>query len=329
MKENMKKNYGGVRKVAKPRGPKTINLLTLKERFLWLWLDGRSELTERQKSELGSVCLFLGPYRNLTTLTSAMLFLHPHCQVMNHGSRRITDRRKLNFFMDYSERKFDKFCQYMIFASQRGMSGGYGGSIAYSHAFSHPEMKMTYTGRYGTSLLKDRIRCIAWKEPRFISNHIRDNNVDLKGIFRKNAKLRFLLPVRNPIDCAVSNHRVGRAWKPIAERNGQEYTVEYVLEKIMLEFKWFLDLRKEHPGRFFYFFQDELNKDMLVRLAGFLDLEPERRWIEDSLGCLKVKGGYDHKPEWVEAFERLQEVFLKDHPEFRARLAGMAPAGKA
>ncbi|MCW5878805.1 MAG: hypothetical protein KIS80_08075, partial [Anaerolineales bacterium] len=50
---------------------------------------------------LESVCLFLGPYRNLTTLTASMLSLHPECQVLNHAGTRVFPNKNLNFIEEY------------------------------------------------------------------------------------------------------------------------------------------------------------------------------------------------------------------------------------
>lgn len=50
-----------------------------------------------------SVCLAIGPTGNLTTLTAATLFLHPDCQVLNHGGTRIFGNKQIDFLSDYSE----------------------------------------------------------------------------------------------------------------------------------------------------------------------------------------------------------------------------------
>src|SRR5689334_13648080 len=66
-------------------------------------------------SECKSVCLALGPYRNLTTLTAATLFLHPNCQVLNHGGMRIFGNLQVDFLSNnYSEERFNRFVQYAI-----------------------------------------------------------------------------------------------------------------------------------------------------------------------------------------------------------------------
>ena len=71
------------------------------------------------------LCLFLGPYRNLTTLTASTLFLHPNCQVLNHASTRIFGDQRIDFFANYSDATFDAFLRYAIHISQSGARGQY------------------------------------------------------------------------------------------------------------------------------------------------------------------------------------------------------------
>jgi hypothetical protein len=60
-----------------------------KERGLWRCSDISTE-------QVKTVCLALGPYRNLTT---SLLFLHPTCQVLNHGGQRILGDRRLDWLV--------------------------------------------------------------------------------------------------------------------------------------------------------------------------------------------------------------------------------------
>src|SRR5690349_16380034 len=97
----------------------------------WELASARSVTTD----QIRSVCLFLGPYRNLTTLTASLLFLHPRCQVLNHAACRIFGDPRFDFLADYSERRFNDFMRYAIHASRGGRRGQFGGSITHSHAF--------------------------------------------------------------------------------------------------------------------------------------------------------------------------------------------------
>jgi len=101
--------------------------------------------------DLRSVCLTLGPYRNLTTLTAGIIALHPNCQALNHAGQRIFNDKKLNFLLNYTDKKFDTFVRYAIYASGRGREGPYGGSVTYSHAFGN-QHKLTDVWKTAASL---------------------------------------------------------------------------------------------------------------------------------------------------------------------------------
>jgi len=145
-----------------------------------------------------------GPRGNLTTLTAAVLFLHPECQVLNHGGRRIYGNKPVDFFTDYSDEKFKRFIQYSIRIS-KGFRKKVGGSIIHSHAFDSKYKTEEVYEKSGLGLVKEHIRSLFWKESHETSNVIRERHVDLGAIFKQNEPLRFLQPIRNPMDCAISN----------------------------------------------------------------------------------------------------------------------------
>jgi hypothetical protein len=243
--------------------------------------------------DVDSVCLALGPYRNLTTLTASTLFLHPHCQVLNHAGDRVYGNREVDFLQDFSEGKLDRFLQFAIQISATGHRGDLGGSITFSHAFNPTKYKTREIfEKAGVGARKQRIRSLFWKESLRTSNVIRDRRVDLGDIFKKDARLRFLLPVRNPMDCAVSNLKTGHVSRfPGLHRSS---TTQEVLLAILDEIFWFAQLREEFPGRFHYFFEHEISSIMLADLARFLQLDPDDAWIDNALAAMKINPGYDH-----------------------------------
>jgi len=269
--------------------------------------------------DLRSVCLILGPYRNLTTLLSAVLFLHPNCQVLNHAEDRVLQNKNINFLSEYSPSKFDAFCRFVLTESQGGKRGRYGGSITLSHAFDHKNMKETFRKRYGDQLLKSTINSIAWKGDLRITNFIRNNNIDIPHILEQNPPLRFLLPVRNPLDCTLSSIKTGH----IKLFPGlKTYSPEAVLEKILETFLWFVKQKNEHDDRFMFFFQHEINRKLLMNLADFLELEPEERWINSSLKTFQIKpANYDHPGELIKTYKRLINQHFEDYPVFQEGLS--------
>ena len=143
--------------------------------------------------QLNSVCLFLGPYRNLTTLTGSFLFLHPEIQVFDHGSPRIFSNEAIDFFNPYSEEKFQNFSHFLITMSQGGSRGKYGGSMIVSHAFADNEaLRQLYFNRYGMNLRKRSIKSLVWKEPLRLTQKLQKEKISLANLFSQNEKLRHL-----------------------------------------------------------------------------------------------------------------------------------------
>lgn len=247
--------------------------------------------------ECTSVCLALGPYRNLTTLTAATLFLHPNCQVLNHGGDRIFGNPQVDFLSNYSAETFNRFIQYAIKISTKGKRGDYGGSITLSHAFDREyRMNEAYRNSHVTTL-KEKITCLFWKESLKTSNLIRKRNVDLGYILNKEARLRFLLPIRNPLDCAISNMKTGHAkrFDNITSKSSEIEVTKAVLDEI----HWFAELHGTYPGRFFYYFEHEISREMLVDLAAFLQIDPSETWINNALSVMEINKSYQYDANLV------------------------------
>ena len=176
-------------------------------------IEKELDLLESKKIDIApiqTVCMTLGPYRNLTTLTASVLFLHPNCQVLNHAGNRIFGDKQLDFIANYNNEIFEAFTQYAIYISQKGTRGDSGGSITLSHAFDKQYSMKDIFNAANSCLLKQNITALFWKESLRTSNHIRRHNVDLSRLFKLNRQIRFLLPIRNPLDCAVSNLKTGK-----------------------------------------------------------------------------------------------------------------------
>lgn len=274
---------------------------------------------------LESVCLFLGPYRNLTSLTASVLFLHPECQVLNHAGGRILGKGELNFLLDYSKEKFKEFCHFALTMSQGGARGGYGGSIVLSHAFAeHEGMKKLFRARYGSQLLKRNVKSLVWKESEMVSRFIRKQGVDLTHLIAQNQRLKFLLPIRNPLDCSLSIHRIGvtKFYPELTEGD-----IQSVLVSILEEIKWFVDLYVQDPTHFLYFFQDGVDAKVLQGLAEFLGLSQDERWVKDSLSVYKLRGAYDYEPSLKDFYIRNVEEIFQRIPEVEEHLKRMVSVG--
>jgi len=175
-----------------------------------------------------------------------------------------------------------------------------------------------YNKTFGNQLLKDKVNCLFWKESLRVSNHIRDNNVDLGTIFSRNDKLRFLLPVRNPLDCAMSNLKRGHV-RHFTNLN-RESSMEEVTTEILREFLWFLRLKEKYPTRFFFFFEHDFGTDTLRDMAGFLGIEPDEQWCKNSLAVFEVKSSYEHSEDLRDFYNNLVRERFSSYPEFSEKL---------
>lgn len=269
-------------------------------------------------SQVKTLCLALGPYRNLTTLTASILFLHPNCQVLNHGSARIFDDPDIDFLKDYSKHRFDNFLRFAIFLSGQGNRGKGGGSITFSHAFDEKhKIGQIFRDRFGDVLVKVRILGLFWKESLRTSQHLRDNNVDLDELFKQNNQLRFLLPIRHPIDCAMSNQRTGHA-KQLGLGEGAPVTA--ILDAVLEEILWVVELKQRYPKRFFYFLENDFQSDTVDQLASFLDLPVDEAWKQAVLEAFDSDRRYQHEQNLVRSYKEMVQNKFAPYPQFSARL---------
>ena len=264
------------------------------------------------------VCLMLGPYRNLTTLTASTLFLHPNCQVLNHARERIFRIPQIDFLASYTKDTFDRFIKYAIFISGKGSRGKYGGSITYSHAFD-PQYEMSSVfDSTGSKLIKQAINCLLWKESLEASNLIRKLNVNLDVLLTSEPRLVFLLPIRHPLDCALSNLRSGHALR--FEGIDHPISFELCLQAILQEIHWFLSLQSQHKDRFFHFYAHSIDSELFVSLARFLSLAPCENWISKASSVMVVKAKYQHAESNIRLYKAAVNSVFSDMPQVAEHL---------
>ncbi len=252
--------------------------------------------------EVQTVCLMLGPYRNLTTLTASTMFLHPNCQVLNHAGSRIFGNRAIDFLLDGNHDKLNRFIQFSVQASAKGARGDEGGSITFSHAFDGKHQMNELRKKNHTPLIKKNVRCLLWKESQRTANIIRERSLDMGRLLENESRLRFLLPIRHPLDCATSNLRTGHV--RFLRGCSTKPSVEEVARSILDEIFWFHDLQRSFPDRFFSFFEHTISQDMLTDLAAFLKLSPDEQWISDALSSMSIRPGYAYDSKTTDAYKR-------------------------
>ncbi|BAO43141.1 hypothetical protein [Thiolapillus brandeum] len=273
-------------------------------------------------SELRTVCLALGPYRNLTTLTASILFLHPHCQVLNHGGARILGDPRLDFLRCPDRETTDRFLRYAIQVSTKGKRGKTGGSIVHSHAFDEKhKLGRLYKEHFGDQLIKDEIHALFWKESLRTSLHIRNHNIDLQALFDTEPRLRFLLPIRNPLDSATSNLRTGHA-KLFGL--GAAPDIQQVLDAILDEIQWVMELQDKYPERFFHFLENDFGPEQAKALAKFLNLDANPDWVRVVQEAFDIDKHYRHPQALTSHYASAVQQRFSNWPRLQEKLLRFA-----
>ncbi|HZQ13851.1 MAG TPA: hypothetical protein VFB31_13675 [Pseudolabrys sp.] len=267
-------------------------------------------IEKRALKSIRSVCLALGPYRNLTTLVGAALALHPNCQVLNHAARIFTP--DVDFLTHYSMASFERFIEVAIRSSGGGQRGSFGGSITYSHAFDDAYLAKSIFSKRNYPLIKEDIRSLFWKESHLVTNFIRSKPVHLGPVLKEEPRLRFLMPIRNPLDCARSNLKTGHHM--LFQSSKASPGVADIAEGILVLIRWFVGLQKQFPDRFFLFFEHSMTRSMLIDLARFLDVDANDVWLEDASAIMISKSKYQHDAELIGQYHKLVDRFLGDSP---------------
>ena len=261
-----------------------------------------------------TIAIFLGPYRNLTTLTASILSLHPHCQVLNHAGIRVLYNKKLNFLKYPTQKNIDNFLKFAIYASLFGKKGQYGGGIFHSHAFDNQTLRDLYYGEY-KSHLKKNIQCVIWKESHKITNHLKKEKIKINDLFYYKSQIKFILPIRNPLSCAVSNISTNHS----VFFNIKNPDIYKIIDMIFEEYLFFLILETKHQKNFFHFFENELiNK--ANELALFLDIPQDTSWVDNVKKTYKLNNNYDHRKELINYCCQLAEEKFQKHPIFKEKL---------
>lgn len=240
------------------------------------------------------LAILLGPYRNLSTLTAATLALHPDIQVLNHAAERLWSEDGLDLLKTPDDATFDRFMDAAWALSGSGERGVRGGSILHSHAFDSPVMQSLYRERYGDEAVKPEAEWLVWKDSMRIQNRL----MATPGLFERLCDnfpdLRFILPLRDPLDCATSNAKTGHSPTLLLPPDAP---IETVLEVVLDVFAWALDKRDQRPGRVLAFTEHDEPEALLRAFAGFLGVEAGDDWLTAGRAAFVVRDRYRYAPE--------------------------------
>jgi hypothetical protein len=259
-----------------------------------------------------TAAFLVGPYRNLTTLSAAVLSLHPEVQVLNHAGERMMSQPEIDFAGDPRPEVLEAFLQVALAESAGGQQGQHGGSILLSHAFASPIVREAYLARYGQVAVKADARCLIWKESYRLQSRWMGREQQLEDLFSQCSKVRLLAPFRRPLDVAVSSMKTKHSEMLTRKR---EPSFAETLDAVLDAFAWVLRQRDRWPDRVFFYTQWEVDEALFARMARFLGLSEDERWIEDALRCFAVRPPMTATDEQRDLFRERTAAKLSGWPE--------------
>ncbi len=237
-----------------------------------------------------TIAIYLGATRSLSTITSAMMALHPEVTVLNHAYGRIMTDARNDFLGAPVQERLERFTQTALDMALGGRKGDFGGHILHSHAFDDETLRQAYLDRYGWGA-KPGTKSLVWKEGTLVTNRIARDNLDIVAIARSLPALRFIALVRNPVDIAISS--IDKGYAKALVSSGRERDFDAVFTQILKRFAWFSQYASHRPDQFRFIFQDELlDRRHLASLCDFLRISAARDWLDDIGRLVQLRPSY-------------------------------------
>jgi hypothetical protein len=265
-----------------------------------------------------TVGMFLCPNRNLTTLTAAVLSLHPHVQVLNHGLERLRDLGLLRFLESGEDADLEQFIRGALAMSRDGRRGDYGGSILLSHAYDRPALRAAYVERYGEAPLKPAVRCLVWKEGARLREFLKAGRIDPVALAERLPRLRFISPLRHPIAHLRSLQKYyAPDLLPYVRSSLPDLTQASVARYVLSAHDDFLRWHRRCPAHFHCFGEDGLEADGALRLLAFLGLADNDAWGRAAAAFFVNDGPRVGPAPERAVFEELLRTEFRDSGELR------------
>jgi len=282
-----------------------------------------SSFNEEEKhvaSNINTICIPLGPYRNLTTLLASLFATHFQCLTLNHAGKRILSDKKIDFFHQKNDKSIEKFLLIATRLSQGGRRGDYGGNIQLSHAFDDGKLDYLYKKYKGNAILNRQIKVLFWKESMRITNHLFKNQINPNLLTFEDKKLKYIIPIRNPLDCATSNLKTKHYKHITTEHIDNKINLTY---KILDIYKKLFDFSKLNSNAFLSFTEREFNKDTLKSICNFVDIDFNNQWADDIISYINLKSKYSHEKSEIIRYKDYVKKLFKDDMQLQQRFIYM------
>ena len=284
-----------------------------KRRFETYKRDLVQTATDRNLGSVRTLCLALGPYRSYTTVTAGYIGTHPHCLALNHGGSSVIGDPELDFIAHRRPQVTDNFLRYALALADHGLP----------HEAKLRPLRRRLPRAAGDGFRREP-RVIFWNDAQRMARHLRRHNVHFDELFRKEPRLRFLLTLRNPIDCAASLVHTGLTRHLQLEPGA---SLQTVLEAVLREFHWFATLEKRHPDRFFHLAPTTFDPDQAQALARFLGVEADPAWIARATKLFHFEQRRFHDSTLTAQCRQAVERYFENLPEFGNLLLGLLSEG--
>ena len=279
--------------------------------------------------KIKKVCLILGPYRNLTTMIVGLLALHPNIQVMNHGMKTLfasNTSSKNDFLSDYSPEVFENFKHAAMARSLVMVKGILGGSILASHAYD-PKYTLykLYKFKYQNRRMKDNPTCLIWKESFRVLKILRELPKPKLDKLMAVPQLCFMMPVRNPLDTAISHLVSFDEHIILYGINPSDATRNNVLDAVLTSIADVFKLQSEYgKDKILIIFESDLTNitDALVsvdKIQKFLDIEVDKEWVQSTKHDILInKSKYNHDWSIIDFYViQIKKLFGHDEDIYR------------
>ncbi len=264
---------------------------------------------------INNLILIVGPYRNLTTYFASILSIHPNISVLNHAGIRVFKNANINFLRNYSLTKYHNFLRFFDYAIKSGHQGMRGGSIQYSHAFkSNEKLQHLFQQK---SEQQNSSSSFVWKESQMVSNHFLENPTEFQKILDQNKAIKFLFPIRHPLDCVKSNLVTN---KHQFFKLGHDAGVDKLMDVIFEEYLFFLQLKKQHTQRVFFIFEHKISETTITNLCNFCNVTTDDSWLKTTLEEYRINKHYEHSSSELETTTTKIKSLFTDYPNFQKEL---------
>jgi len=88
----------------------------------------------------------------------------------------------------------------------------------------------------------------------------------------------------------------------------------------LLEIRWFLGLQQKYPNRFFYFFENEFDKNVVYMLASFLGIQSESTWVDDVIRNYNIRHPYEYTQTMKDNYGMLVNRYFEFYPQVKKHL---------